>query len=287
MKSEELKKKPKITKSKFKKLILGGISTEELNSKYDYSHITDMTSLFRNCKSLESVPLFDTSNVTSMKSMFRNCQLLDTVPLFDTSNVTDMSYMFDSCLTLSTVPKFDTSKVTDMKYTFRNCLALRKLYKMNTKNVYDMTGMFINSSLQKCPNFNTSNVEYFFGMFACSGIKSFPKFDTSKALNMDLMFLDTSIEGIDYDFDFYQDSTHLSNYNVDSLEYTPFFFLTSELNRMHKIDLIDVLAPELRSLIFKCIISVKDTRYSLSKDFNNFDILRFRNNASYREQVLG
>jgi len=64
----------KINKEELRDLILDGISTEELNSKYDYSDILDMSEMFKNCVSLKSVPLFDTKNVTDMSAMFENCE---------------------------------------------------------------------------------------------------------------------------------------------------------------------------------------------------------------------
>ena len=58
--------KIEITKYQLRDLILEGISTEELNSKYDYSSISDMTYMFADCKSLKTIPLLDTSNVINM-----------------------------------------------------------------------------------------------------------------------------------------------------------------------------------------------------------------------------
>lgn len=59
--------------------------------------ITNMTSLFANCSSLTSVPLFDTSTVTNMSSMFIKCSSLKSVPLFDTSKVTTINSMLYNC----------------------------------------------------------------------------------------------------------------------------------------------------------------------------------------------
>lgn len=83
--------------------------------------ITNMYSMFTECRALTTVPLFDTHNVTNMYNMFGECQLLTTVPLFDTSNANNMKYMFLDCKGLTTVPLFDTSKVSDMKSMFYNC----------------------------------------------------------------------------------------------------------------------------------------------------------------------
>ena len=86
--------------------------------------LTEISSMFSGCKSLETVPLFDTSHVTHMQNMFDYCRRLKTVPLFDTSNVTNMNQMFDSCYALTTVPAFDVSKVTNMGSIFVFCSKL-------------------------------------------------------------------------------------------------------------------------------------------------------------------
>ena len=67
----------------------------------DTSSITDMSNLFRSCRSLTSLDLvgLDTSAVTNMSYMFYNCDQLAFLDLsgFNTSAVTDMSYMFCRC----------------------------------------------------------------------------------------------------------------------------------------------------------------------------------------------
>ena len=82
--------------------------------------VTDMSSMFANCKLLTSLDLtnFDTSNVTEMISMFDGCENLVTLDLssFDTSNVTSMLNMFNGCYYLKTIyatDAFDVTNVTD------------------------------------------------------------------------------------------------------------------------------------------------------------------------------
>jgi len=97
----------KIDEVTLRQLILKGISTEELDSTYDYSGITDTSHMFSDCESLVTVPLFDTSNVTDTSYMFNNCSSLETVPLFDTSNVVDMRWILDGCLALKDVNPYN------------------------------------------------------------------------------------------------------------------------------------------------------------------------------------
>ena len=108
-------------KHKLRDLILDGITTEELDSKYDYSSITNMSYMFFGCKLLNTIPLLNTSNVTNMRYMFSGCKSLETIPLMNTSNVTKMGRMFRNCESLETIPLLDTSKVTNMHNMFDRC----------------------------------------------------------------------------------------------------------------------------------------------------------------------
>jgi len=104
----------RINIAELRDLILNGISTSELNSKYNYSSITDMSRMFFNCSLLETVPLLNTFNVTNTNGMFVGCSSLKSVQLFDTSNVTDMRYMFEGCNSL-------------IQVDFKNCAIIQHI----------------------------------------------------------------------------------------------------------------------------------------------------------------
>ena len=151
---------------------------ENLNTE----SVTDMSSMFYNCKSLSSLNLskFNTAKVENMAFMFYNCESLSSLNLsnFNTAKVTDMYSMFAGCSNLSSLDlsKFNTAKVTDMSYMFYNCNKLSSLNvtNFNTANVENMNFMF--SYCQKLTslditNFNTANVEYMSCMFSnCSAL---------------------------------------------------------------------------------------------------------------------
>ena len=123
---------------------------------------TSMQTMFYNCYSLQSVPLFNTQNVTVMDSMFRNCTSLQSVPLFNTQNVTNMVNMFYNCFSLQSVPLLNTQNVTTMSNMFQNCYSLQSVPLFNTQNVTVMSSMFQNCySLNFIPNFNTALVTNF------------------------------------------------------------------------------------------------------------------------------
>ena len=136
----------------------------------------DMSRMFANCCSLESIDLsvLNTNTITSMSQLFYQCFSLKSVTLkINTSRVTDMSEVFYDCFNLTTLDlgNFNTAKVTTMKKMFYDCRKLKSLNvsSFNTANVTDMSGMMANLCSLSSINlnhFNTSKVtdmSYMFG----------------------------------------------------------------------------------------------------------------------------
>ncbi len=111
-------------------------------SWYGENEAMDMSSMFRNCYALTTIPQLDTSAVTDMSYMFNNCYVLTTIPQLNTSAVTDMSYMFNNCYVLTTIPQLDTSAVTSMTYMFSGCCSLTVIPLLDTSVVTSMRSMF-------------------------------------------------------------------------------------------------------------------------------------------------
>ena len=143
----------------------GGDRESRMLEQFEYvggNSIASMDSMFRDCVSLQSVPLFDTSSATSMTYMFYGCHTLQSVPLFDTSIVTDMSDMFRACYSIQIIPLFDTSSATLTHDMFSYCY-----------------------SLQTVPLFDTSSVTTNYYMFRyCYALQTLPALDFSSATNM-------------------------------------------------------------------------------------------------------
>ena len=105
-----------------------------------------------NLTSISGLTYLNTSSVTNMSSMFYNCKKLTSIDLsnFNTSNVTDMSSMFFYCSSLTSlnVSSFNTAKVKYMGVDpeespggmFEGCTSLKSLdvSKFNTANVLNM-----------------------------------------------------------------------------------------------------------------------------------------------------
>ena len=107
----------------------------------DTSNVTDMRSMFYDCKNLISIPLLDTSNVTDMNLMFRGCTSLTTIPQLDTRNVIYMNQMFWGCTSLTTIPQLDTRNVTIMHNMFNGCKNLISIPQLDTSNVIGVDSM--------------------------------------------------------------------------------------------------------------------------------------------------
>jgi len=90
----------KCSKTQLRDLIVDNITTDELNSKYDYSQVTDMSYMLAGCTSLTTIPELDTSNATNMNYMLSGCTSLTTIPELDTSNATT-KHMLAGCTSLA------------------------------------------------------------------------------------------------------------------------------------------------------------------------------------------
>ena len=210
-------------------------AAEEYLTTADFSHtdlsgITNMESMFQNCKHLETcvfgevnspelkniknmfkycyalrsvdIASLQTDKVTDMSSLFFNCSSLERLDLtgFMTNSVTDMSNMFYSCRKLETLDlsSFDTANVTNMNAMFGSCNSLKDidLTSFNTVKAKDMGGIFqLCESLESLDlrNFNTSNTENMGGMFArCTKLESIDlsSFNTANCTQMASMFND-------------------------------------------------------------------------------------------------
>ena len=96
-------------------------------SNFDFSEVTDMTSMFKGCTNLEKINFgnINTSSVTSMFGLFENCKKISSIDLsmFNFSKVSNMDMMFSDCSNLEKINfgNIDTSSVTNMAALFQRC----------------------------------------------------------------------------------------------------------------------------------------------------------------------
>ena len=154
-------------------------------SSFNTEKVTSMATMFENSKNLRSIKLpkgFIGSSVTNLKATFSGCESLTELDLSgsNSENVKDMSEMFDGCRALSklVLTDFKTEQVSTMESMFLGCSTLETLdvSSFNTENVTTMVGMFNNcSSLRSLDltGFNTANVTDMSSMFKkCSSLRS-------------------------------------------------------------------------------------------------------------------
>jgi hypothetical protein len=128
--------------------------------------LTSLASLFRNCRSLQSIPSLPSATaVTIMSSMFEGCASLQTIPPFPGSvaAVTVADRMFSSCASLQTIPPFPGSVAAlgNMSNMFASCASLQTIppFPGSTAAVTTVNSMFANcSSLSAVPAMNQSGI---------------------------------------------------------------------------------------------------------------------------------
>ena len=125
-----------------------------------------------NCSFTEVPDWADFSGITDMSNMFKECSNLTVIPSIDTSLVTRMDMTFENCIGITTIPQLDTNKVISMFHTFYKCTKLKSIPQLNTSNVIDMSGLFRDcTNLTSIPKLNASNVtiiDNFLGSFSLS-----------------------------------------------------------------------------------------------------------------------
>ena len=169
---------------------LGKSTFREVPDIYDFSNVTDMSYMFSDCSSLQSIPNLNASNATNMAYMFTGCEKLTSIEQLNTSNVTEMFWMFNGCSSLQSIPQLNTAKVNNMGSMFYECRKLQSIPLLDTSNVKTMYSMFYRcSSLTTIPMLDTSNTTRMSSMFfSCSSLTTIPPIDTSKVAMMDSMF---------------------------------------------------------------------------------------------------
>jgi surface protein len=185
-------------------------SLQEVVINATTTSVTNTTSMFTDCYSLKSVPLFNTSNVTDISSMFQNCYLLTTIPSFNfgsvitatnvfvacqslTSvptlnfgNATSLYGLFNGCSNLTTIEGLTTTKCVEFSFMFAACISLETVPLFDTSKATAMGNMFSSCRLlTEIPAFNTSLVTQFGNTFlGCINLKTIPSLDMSKAASL-------------------------------------------------------------------------------------------------------
>jgi hypothetical protein len=149
-------------------------------------NINSLSTMFTNCASLQSIPLFDTSNITNWANAFAFCSSLKTVPLFDTSSATNLQNFFSNCYSLESIPQFNTSNVSNFIGCFQSCFALKEIPEIDTSAGTQLTSMFYNCvALKSIPLLATNSAIHMNNMFFnCYSLQSIPALNCSSAVSI-------------------------------------------------------------------------------------------------------
>ena len=175
------------------------------------SEMTDMSSMFEGCTSLEDVDLsgFRTSKVTNIVKLFKDCSSLKSINLksFSGAVVSSLSEMFKNCRSLEVIDlsELDTKAVTDMSSMLAGCRSLKSfdLGSLDTRNVTRMGSIFSGCESLDYIDFdgcNTSKVTDMSRMFAdCPSLTNIDitKLDTRNVIKMSGAFMHTGLSSFD------------------------------------------------------------------------------------------
>ena len=118
-------------------------------------YVVGASSMFKSCSHLSNVTLTNTSGLLSTSCMFASCSALTSIPLFDTSSVINMESMFRECTSLQTIPQFNTSNVTTFETMFYRCSSLTMVPLLDASKVANINGMFGTSNSYMTKNLTT------------------------------------------------------------------------------------------------------------------------------------
>jgi surface protein len=172
----------------------------------DTSELTDVSYMFKDCKSLASINLddFETKSLKNAEGMFMGCVGLKQLDLsdFNLNNATNLSYLFSGCNSLNelVLPKMQNVK------TLANCFEgvgscsdynAQITGTLNTPYLEDASYMFKNTRLYDytvAESMETSNLINAEGMFYDCAISeiNLTKWKTEKLQNVSKMFYSDS-----------------------------------------------------------------------------------------------
>ena len=224
-------------------------------SEFDFSKVTDMTSLCDWCENVSSINMNNGNGlqIKSMDWMFAHCHNLETIDLsgFKTSSeLISMSGIFFDNNKLKSIDlsNFVTTSVTSMFQMFVSCISIKSLDLSNfcTPALTNMEELFFDCQSLEYLNiscFNTSKIENMVILFKnCYNLKyiDLRNFDTSVVTEMAEMFMNcyrlTSIELSSFNTESVWNMGHmfaecnslvslnLSNFNTKAINYIDYMF---------------------------------------------------------------
>lgn len=154
------------------------INVQKVGLKFSYSTITEvpewadfegiinMSNMFRECRSLKTIPQIDTSIVNTFAYAFNNSEINE-IPLLNTSNSTNFEFCFCGSK-ITELPQFDLSRGVNFYEFCYNCYNLKYVPNLDLSSATNINGLLENCNALisvgeiKVPNV-ISGVTYFLG----------------------------------------------------------------------------------------------------------------------------
>ncbi|WP_343624793.1 BspA family leucine-rich repeat surface protein [Flavobacterium lindanitolerans] len=169
----------------------------------DLSNVSDISSMFQGCYSLNgpaNIGTWNTANVANMFYLFYGAHIFNqNVGNWNTQNVTNMFGMFANAYAFNqNISSWNTQNVTNMSTMFNYAVAFNQdISNWNTSNVTNMFAMFANAYAFNQPigGWNTSNVTNMGSMLsnAYAFNHNISSWNTSNVTNMGSMFYGTRV----------------------------------------------------------------------------------------------
>jgi hypothetical protein len=154
----------------------GCTKLQRIDTKFDLSACTTITSMFYGCSLLTNVNNIGldtvTTTCTTTNFMFYNCRNLVTTPLFTTSAVINAQQMFFGCQSLMSVPEYNFASATQADSMFQWCYSLRSMPDFNFSNATGTNG--VNNMFNDCRSLNQINNVRFPATYDYSASTPFP-----------------------------------------------------------------------------------------------------------------
>lgn len=122
---------------------LEGLSDLEIIDSFYTEEVTNLSSCFRDCKKIKSLPTnMQTGKVITANGMCNGCLSLSVVQKYDWSNLVDATYMFYKCRELISIDDMNTTSLVYADYMFGQCSMLTKI-TMDAQRVATTENTFI------------------------------------------------------------------------------------------------------------------------------------------------
>lgn len=136
-------------------MFAGCYTVTEINLTWQYAtNLTNIASLFYECKALTNIiglDTLDTTNVTTMQQTFDMCNAITSLDLstWNTQKVTNMQFMFSNCTVLAVIyvgDGWDTEQVTLSKGMFGWCLELNDNCSVENSDLNEADNGYVNKT---------------------------------------------------------------------------------------------------------------------------------------------